>query len=108
MGWQTIHQGLIRWLGTPSEVTWEDLADLHTCFPAAPAWGQADSQGEGIVSSPATDGGERMEDRGTVEESPTHLPFQDGNWSTSAITGQTGPCNCQLRVARSEGSVCHI
>lgn len=35
--------------------TWEDSESLRQHFPAAPAWGQAVSQGEGIVSDPTTD-----------------------------------------------------
>ena len=31
--------------------TWEDLIDLKTRFPYAPAWGQALSQGRGNVST---------------------------------------------------------
>lgn len=34
-----VRQGKIRWTGTPAEdTTWEDLEDLHRCFPRAPTW----------------------------------------------------------------------
>jgi hypothetical protein len=34
------------------DITWEDMLDLQQRFSAAPAWGQADSQGGGDVSDP--------------------------------------------------------
>ncbi|XP_025877880.1 uncharacterized protein [Oryza sativa Japonica Group] len=42
-----------KFSGTASEqATWEDLEELKARFPKAMAWGQAISQGEGIVRCP--------------------------------------------------------
>ncbi|CAO2151592.1 unnamed protein product [Urochloa humidicola] len=56
-GVSVVTQVLIKWSGWPSAMaTWEDLVCLQQKFPYAPAWGQADSQGGGDVSTvPSTD-----------------------------------------------------
>jgi hypothetical protein len=52
-GASTVSQVLIQWDRQPESLaTWEDTDALRQHFPAAPAWGQAASQGEGIVSDP--------------------------------------------------------
>jgi hypothetical protein len=52
-GLRRVVQGLIKWSdATGDTVTWEDLEALQQQFPAAPAWGQAGFQEEGIVSDP--------------------------------------------------------
>jgi hypothetical protein len=52
-GATTVSQVLIQWDRQPESLaTWEDTDALRQHFPAAPAWGQAASQGEGIVSDP--------------------------------------------------------
>ena len=52
-GHETVAQGLVHWSGsTTSASTWEDLESLRQQFPYA-AWGQAGSQGEGIVNGPS-------------------------------------------------------
>jgi hypothetical protein len=55
-GCRTVTQGLIRWSQSlDSLATWEDLEALQQRFPAAPAWGQPDFNGGGIVNTDATD-----------------------------------------------------
>lgn len=50
-----LEQGLVRWSGALADSpTWEDLPDLRTRFPRAPACPQAVFQGEGSVSNPGT------------------------------------------------------
>jgi hypothetical protein len=59
--WRTSGEGkkcqvLIRWHGlSDSLATWEDRDELQTRFPEFPAWGQAGSQGEGIVTDLSND-----------------------------------------------------
>nr|CAH67116.1 H0502G05.7 [Oryza sativa] len=49
-GNSAVAQVLIQWSASvPEDATWEDLDDLRSRFPAALAWGQANSQGEGLV-----------------------------------------------------------
>lgn len=46
-------QVLVQWSdAVAGEETWEDLVELKQRFPGALAWGQGQSQGEGIVSVP--------------------------------------------------------
>lgn len=55
-GNRIIPQLLVRWSDSAAdEATWEDEANLRQRFPAALTWGQVSFQGEGLVSSPATD-----------------------------------------------------
>ena len=43
-------QVLIKWSSLPeSMATWEDYYIVRSCFPSATAWGQAGSQGGGLV-----------------------------------------------------------
>jgi hypothetical protein len=52
-GGANISQVLVQWTGMTEELaTWEDAKALRQHFPAADAWGQASSQGGGIVSDP--------------------------------------------------------
>ena len=45
---QVVTQDLIKWSNAEeAAATWEDQEDLQGPFPAAPAWGQAGSQGGG-------------------------------------------------------------
>jgi hypothetical protein len=39
---------------TEDLATWEDTEALRQHFPAADAWGQASSQGEGVVNEPSS------------------------------------------------------
>lgn len=39
-------------MGAATDATWEDMQDLHSRFPHAPAWGQADFQAWGLVRPP--------------------------------------------------------
>jgi hypothetical protein len=51
-GDNSVLQGLVQWSGmSPSLATWENLDSIRRRFPTVAAWGQAASQGEGIVSS---------------------------------------------------------
>jgi hypothetical protein len=51
-GGSDIHQVLVKWSGSNDALaTWEDEVALRLKFPEAPAWGQADSQGGGGVST---------------------------------------------------------
>jgi hypothetical protein len=51
-GGSSIDQILVRWSGLEDVLaTWEDEEALKAKFPAATAWGQAASQGGGIVST---------------------------------------------------------
>jgi hypothetical protein len=44
----------VQWsTSATQDITWEDKLDLQQRFPAAPAWGQADSQGRGDVRVPS-------------------------------------------------------
>lgn len=67
-----VKQGLIFWsyTGTKDKATWDDLELLHRCYPSAPAWGQAGSQGGRIVST-TTDPAVQP-DRPKLHGSPTH------------------------------------
>lgn len=48
----SVEQGLIRWSGWSHDMaTWENLLHLHQLYPRAPAWGQADPQEPGNVTS---------------------------------------------------------
>lgn len=50
-GASTVSQVRVHWSGMAEELaTWEDTEALRQHFPADPAWGQAATQGEGIVS----------------------------------------------------------
>jgi hypothetical protein len=43
----------VQWSSTATrDITWEDKLELEHRFPAAPAWGQAATQGGGDVSNP--------------------------------------------------------
>lgn len=45
-----VQEALIVWSHLPCELTtWEDVARVRQEFPAAPAWGQAGIQGEGVL-----------------------------------------------------------
>jgi hypothetical protein len=47
-----VTQALVKWSDWPSSMaTWEDLNTLKHRFPAAPAWGQAASQGGGMLAT---------------------------------------------------------
>ena len=42
----------IKWSGlSPASATWEDYNVLNARFPLAPAWGQVDSSGGGVVTT---------------------------------------------------------
>jgi hypothetical protein len=46
-------QILTQWTGLDEDMaTWEDLDELRAKFPAAPAWGQADTEERGNVTIP--------------------------------------------------------
>uniref|UniRef100_A0ACD5U163 Uncharacterized protein n=1 Tax=Avena sativa TaxID=4498 RepID=A0ACD5U163_AVESA len=48
-----LEQARIQWSGLPASMaTWENLLDLKTRFPRAPAWGQATAKGRGNVMGP--------------------------------------------------------
>lgn len=50
-GSKMVEQVLIQWSGEePTAVTWENLQELHHCFPHHEAWGQASFQGRGNVT----------------------------------------------------------
>lgn len=60
-GARAVEQVKVRWQGqTSAKATWEDAAALRLRYPAAPAWGQAVSEGGGDVTDtvpgPATEG----------------------------------------------------
>ena len=62
-GDRTLTQVKVQWSGdSEDQATWEDLESLRQQFPLAPAWGQAGSHGEGIVSSPAPPVGDQGEE----------------------------------------------
>jgi hypothetical protein len=75
-------QVLIQWSGTASEqATWEDLEELKARFPKAMAWGQAISQGEGIVRCPPVppdDDVAEEEEEKLAEEEEEKLTKDDG------------------------------
>jgi glutamine cyclotransferase len=49
----TCGQVLVQWSSSPAALaTWEDREALKQRFPHAPAWGQTDFKGEGIVMTP--------------------------------------------------------
>lgn len=50
------------------DVTWEDMIELQQQFPEALAWGQANFQGRGDVSS-SSDGGHKDEEMGLTNRS---------------------------------------
>ena len=51
-GERPIHLVLVKWSHMPvSLATWESVEELRRQFPRSPAWGHADTQREGIVSS---------------------------------------------------------
>lgn len=54
-GNNAIPQVFVKWSGLPStSATWEDYNVLRVRFPDAPAWGQAGSSAEGVVTPGAT------------------------------------------------------
>lgn len=65
-GGDLIAQVKVLWSGMADELaTWEDAAALQDQFPAAPAWGQAGSEGRGNV-------GNQKVDADSVEEAEAH------------------------------------
>lgn len=90
LGVRTIPQVLVQWSGsTEQQATWEDLESLRHQFPFAPAWGQAGSQEEGIVSDPTPPGSDM--DKATSESKQGGRPtrkkraparLSEGNWVT--------------------------
>lgn len=75
--------------GSEEQATWEDLESLRQQFPHGYAWGQADSQGEGIVSDLASPDRRPMDHEGQEaqpvrprrkKQAPAWLA--DGNWVT--------------------------
>ncbi len=77
-GNSTIPQVLIHWTNSAAEdVTWEDLEDLRSCFPAALAWGQAKFQGRGIVSDPGGSDVTKTDDAARVEAEELIVPDAD-------------------------------
>jgi hypothetical protein len=70
LGANPVLQGLVQWSGmSPSLATWENLDAIRRRFPAAAPWGQAASQGEGIVSSSPPLG---REDKGMDKDIEAH------------------------------------
>jgi hypothetical protein len=56
-GHRTVVQGLVCWSQSSDAMAmWEDLVALKQRFPVAPAWGQLDSNGGGVVSTDASGG----------------------------------------------------
>lgn len=59
-GNRLVQQVLVAWSGLPHDLaTWEDKEALRQCFPRAPAWGQADFQGIGSVTTTGMQGDEQ-------------------------------------------------
>ena len=47
---KTLERALIKWTGMPSSLaTWENVEELKTRFPRAPAWGQAAQRGKNVM-----------------------------------------------------------
>lgn len=76
---------LIHWSHSAAQdATWEDLADLRTRFPEALPWGQANSQGEGVVRRGSPDEPmqheeeERMAERAQETQAPGLRRILDG------------------------------
>jgi hypothetical protein len=62
-GVRQVPQVLVQWSEWPASMaTWEDLEDLSRRFPQAPAWGQAEFQEGGTVSTTTTNNEEEMQD----------------------------------------------
>jgi hypothetical protein len=53
---KVLEQALVRWSGlSASLATWENIAELKTRFPRAPAWGQAaHEEGKNVMGSSGT------------------------------------------------------
>lgn len=92
-GNRAITQVLIQWSGTPADqATWEDLDGLHQQFPYAPAWGQAGTQGRGIVNGPTHPTSNQVPLEGNQDNGPrsprprrhkrTPAWLAGGNWVT--------------------------
>lgn len=67
-GNKVVTQVLVQWSGMGAEeASWEDMEELRSRFPRAPAWGQAGFQGRENVSKPedmpGTHGGSRDDDK---------------------------------------------
>lgn len=68
-----IEEGRIQWSGSLADnPKWEDLPDLRSRFPRAPAWGQAVFQGKGSVSDP--DPSTSTTQKAQVQSSPPVRP----------------------------------
>ena len=91
-GTRAIAQVLVQWSnGSEDQATWEDMEQLRQRFPAAPAWGQAGIQGEGIVSdldppSRVVETNTEAQDRGPSEGRPKRTKrapawMVDGTWT---------------------------
>lgn len=80
---KTLEQGLIKWSGIPASLaTWENMAELKTRFPRAPAWGQAAREGGKTVMSPPAHGpddGLAQRPRRTRKASQR---FPDSEWTS--------------------------
>lgn len=73
---KTLEQVLIKWTTLPASLaTWENVEELKTRFPRAPAWGQAAGKGGGNVMGPSssTTPGPKIGPAGPRQEA-THRP----------------------------------
>lgn len=53
-GLRSVQQVLVQWSDWPPSLsTWEELETIRQRFPFAPAWGQAASEEQGDVTTPA-------------------------------------------------------
>ena len=92
-GNSTVSQVLIHWSdSTPEEATWEDYEDLRTRFPAALAWGQANSQGEGVVRGP-----DITEDVAVGEKTLKPEEEEETQTSTNETTEEAVPRPARVR-----------
>lgn len=85
---RVVEQGLVHWSGTALPDSWEDLEDLRTRFPFAPAWGQAEPEEEGGVNT-ATQDGPHSHCRPSLPEEAARLRSRRHRKPNTRVTGSS-------------------
>jgi hypothetical protein len=85
---------LVKWSHMSQELaTWEDKEALRQRFPAAPAWGQADSQAQGVLAPLLS--AQRLQGLSAPKLSTSISLDLSG---LSDVMGQTGIERCGVRI----------
>jgi hypothetical protein len=97
-----VQQVLVKWSHMSQELaTWEDKEALRQRFPAAPAWGQAGSQAQGVLAPLLS--AQRLQGLSAPKLSTSISLDLSG---PSDVMGQTGIERCGVRVIIQVGVRC--